>query len=693
MRARHHLAVVALLLSMITPSPTTLSGQDDFPVRIDRAVKRGRQYLHQRFHRVVATPRKDYPMGRIALPLTALLKAGMSPRDKLVVTALEKLHTMTPEKTYGVACYLFALDGLWRKLDGDAPGNLRRQLVEKMAPLLKWLVDTRVRGRGNWSYTGGRTSFDYSNSQFAVLGLQVGIEHGFRVPKEVFLEIVHHYVGSRIVDGAPLEIELTFNPPLAEAFTVRYGPRKVLWRGQPAGWNYAGDKRKPYASMTAAGTSNLLVARNALEKLGHLGPVRRKLDSAIHSGMGWIAQYFQDYLGGKYYALYSLEKVGDLGDVITLGGRDWYREGAERILREQRHNGGWGGSVDTSFALLFLTRATRLHMHVMPPPTIYTATADEKSRAQVGDLVFVDMLESFISAREFFEYLRETRKSALLTVAEQVIDNYALDRRDELVPLLVDLWRTRRPDRITRFAKKALVNLTGATGSDPEFYRALHERSVEIVEFLASGSKDVDRIGKLLAATPSVSLKARLLDLIERENLVATVGHLAREILVPDPSYRKRVHGILVRFTGVDLAVGDSTRKKDIESSAQRWRQWWTTDGEGLRREHEIRRWVDLINRDEVSSAHAQKTRDRGELLDALVTAAEAAIPTILDAMERPRYRIELVLALERITGERHGLLVGAWRAWWRKREGGRPAIRILPRQRAARRSPDSDPD
>lgn len=56
-----------------------------------------------------------------------------------------------------------------------------------------------------------------------------------------------------------------------------------------------------------------------------------------------------------YYYMYALERVGVLTGRRTLGGHDWYREGAAQLVQRQRGDGSWGGSVtDTCFGLLFL---------------------------------------------------------------------------------------------------------------------------------------------------------------------------------------------------------------------------------------------------------------------------------------------------------------------------------------------------
>ena len=64
--------------------------------------------------------------------------------------------------------------------------------------------------------------------------------------------------------------------------------------------------------------------------------------------------------------LYGLERVGNLLRVRLIGKHDWYREGAEWRLANQRADESWWArdthppkdTLNTCVALLFLDRAT-----------------------------------------------------------------------------------------------------------------------------------------------------------------------------------------------------------------------------------------------------------------------------------------------------------------------------------------------
>ena len=63
--------------------------------------------------------------------------------------------------------------------------------------------------------------------------------------------------------------------------------------------------------------------------------------------------------GHLLYYLYGMERVGYLTRKEQFGDHWWYLEGARHLLKAQK-KGAWGDEVNTSFALLFLRRATSI---------------------------------------------------------------------------------------------------------------------------------------------------------------------------------------------------------------------------------------------------------------------------------------------------------------------------------------------
>jgi hypothetical protein len=61
------------------------------------------------------------------------------------------------------------------------------------------------------------------------------------------------------------------------------------------------------------------------------------------------------------YFLWSLERVGVIFGIDKIGGVDWYEAGAHSLVYSQNQDGSWsggyGGEIDTSFAVLFLCKS------------------------------------------------------------------------------------------------------------------------------------------------------------------------------------------------------------------------------------------------------------------------------------------------------------------------------------------------
>ena len=173
--------------------------------RVDAAIVRGRGALLPRLKRLTEAPPSDYPAGRIAIVVTALIKADLPLTQPELMVAFETLGGLEPQKTYCVSCYVFALGALIdrRQATSHTANRTSRSTVvggrrlesptgpshAKMKELIDWLVAAQSRASGGWSY--GKTPhlrrYDFSNTQFAMLALQVGHEHGASIPKNVFV--------------------------------------------------------------------------------------------------------------------------------------------------------------------------------------------------------------------------------------------------------------------------------------------------------------------------------------------------------------------------------------------------------------------------------------------------------------------------------------------------------------------------
>ncbi len=162
-------------------------------------------------------------------------------------------------------------------------------------------------------------------------------------------------------------------------------PRQVWQRSEKhfvnsqnrdGGWSYnsmaAGNS---YGSMTCAGIASLYITGNQLEVSQESGYVNSaaprcgvyRQNDAIAKGLLWMGRNFAVDInpgrGGSWtlYYLYAMERVGMISGQKFFGTRDWYREGAERLVNTQGPDGNWAGqaAVDTAFALLFLAKGNK----------------------------------------------------------------------------------------------------------------------------------------------------------------------------------------------------------------------------------------------------------------------------------------------------------------------------------------------
>jgi hypothetical protein len=186
---------------------------------------------------------------------------------------------------------------------------------------------------------------DNSNSQYALLGLRACHDAGIVLPREVIQKAADWWRASQCT-GSPV-------PPSKKEGVPTGGPGAV----EPRGWSYLlrGDA---YGSMTAGAVGALTICDFILGS-------DWKKDDAVNAGLNWLRDNFtvsENPRHGQnhhYYYLYGLERAGMLTGTEKLGKNDWYAEGTSYLLEAQARDGGWGSSIDTCFAILFLRRATR----------------------------------------------------------------------------------------------------------------------------------------------------------------------------------------------------------------------------------------------------------------------------------------------------------------------------------------------
>lgn len=370
--------LLLLLLALLGAPlpPAAQAGDGPAPAEVAQAVERGAAWLTQQLAGAFADERFT-DVGELVV--LTLAHAGANTSNKTFAAGLAWLEAVEPRFTYRTALQAMALSEV-------NPRLYRRSLAHGA----QWLVDTQLPG-GEWGYPGaaeapgqavtgfrvaapavptgpggkpadGRLAIvrgggltadrvlrgDFSNTQFAVLGLRACREAGIDAPKATWQGALDYLRRFQRPDG---------------------------------GWGYVvqGEQDSAsYASLTCAGICSTAICLNAL------GTKDVRADAGVKKALAWLDKHLDltrnagidesavlGFSPWQYYHLYSLERAGRVLGLDTLGKRAWYPEGARWLLGAQQGDGSWadaplGGSrpryltpADTCFAILFLTRATR----------------------------------------------------------------------------------------------------------------------------------------------------------------------------------------------------------------------------------------------------------------------------------------------------------------------------------------------
>jgi RNA polymerase sigma factor (sigma-70 family) len=270
---------------------------------------------------------KAWPGGASALALLALLENGVDSADPVIVKGLKFLRDTETNSTYSVALQTAAL---------CKANNLKdAKIIQRN---VNWLAEAAVRDAAKnlmgWTYqkTPDAGRADFSNTHFSVMGLQAAQRVGI-APKSgaLWKEIALLYRNSQLPTG---------------------------------GWGYTAQGQTTH-SMTCASLAALLAADEAAPQ-GKAGPTKER-----EKGLAWVASNFSlASSSGSFYNLHAIARLGAISGERTFGKHDWFREGAEWLLKHRHTDGSFTSKagvdaspvVSTSFALLFLSAA--------PPKTV-----------------------------------------------------------------------------------------------------------------------------------------------------------------------------------------------------------------------------------------------------------------------------------------------------------------------------------
>jgi len=339
--------------------------------KIDEAIDKGVDFLLDSKQVKVWTKSNE-----IELVVLTLLHAGVDPKKNTeLAKAIQEIATKKSlQQTYNVGLAAMALEladrfkyqsriaecaqalvnyqcqnGQWdypSKYDSKQgqpiitgePAEPRERITDekvKVKPSTTEAIKKIIIKRTNLYKSG--ESGDNSNTQFALLGLRAAARCGVEIPKETWEDAV-----------------------------------KWLEKDQEAsgGWSYSrktNPSRGAYGSMTCASLCGLAIAKFYLGQDIHTDVAIEKSLKCLDKMLTSTDNLSLPREWHHYYYIYGVERVGAVLDIEQIGNHDWYPEGVEFLLKEQKADGSWDTkpvvlkppTINTCFAILFLKRATQ----------------------------------------------------------------------------------------------------------------------------------------------------------------------------------------------------------------------------------------------------------------------------------------------------------------------------------------------
>lgn len=331
-----YLFTAALVVAAAAPRAGNAASPKEVNAAIDKAVKYLYEVQQDSNWEMTQTPTSDEKAsvrgkqwgGLTAMATYALLAAGENPQDERVARAINWLLDNELRGTYAVGLRA----QVWQFIPEKHPqrAQIRAAIKRDREILASGVSERKNSSYGFYGYYPGDEHYDRSNSQYGVLGMWAVEQAGAEVPRKYW------------------EIQ------------------EEVWKksqNQDGGWGYSGDNESR-ATMAAAGVATLFITQDYLLDLKR-DCQGNFFNEKIEAGLSWMDRHINELLGGNYYGMYGVERIGVASGRKYFGGVDWYQVGAEFLVKNQGEDGAWGSEDDnhnarkipnTCFALYFLTR-------------------------------------------------------------------------------------------------------------------------------------------------------------------------------------------------------------------------------------------------------------------------------------------------------------------------------------------------
>ncbi len=405
--ARWSLGLLLAVPLTAQAAPLPLSKEEQ--AKVDKAIDKSIAFLKHTQSKKGGWPQlpayRRYLVGPHALPALALLEAGVPKDDPVVQRAADYIRPHLPKlnQTYEISLALLFLDRLGDPQDEAAIRSLALRLVAGQCRSGGWCYRCPTLSRTNeealtellrqWQEAAAnKKALPAVPKDFKVLTV-------FQDPAELAAwqdplndKVTVNQLFTGHTDNSNTQFAILalwaarrHQPPLGP--TLRLVARRFENSQNPDGtWFYqyrpvrhGVDPVRTMRSMTTVGLLGLAL-REGLRPERTTPPATP--DEQVLRGLAAVSLFIGEPTGQMkrpvpmtdLYYLWSLERLAMLYDLPTIGGKDWYRWGAEILVTNQTHRGDWppwelgpqdmncnfGPSLNTAFALLFLKRSQLL---------------------------------------------------------------------------------------------------------------------------------------------------------------------------------------------------------------------------------------------------------------------------------------------------------------------------------------------
>jgi hypothetical protein len=400
----------------------------------------------------------------------------------------------------------------------------------------------------------GNSGGDHSNTQFATVALWCGRRHHVDV-SGALARLDKHYRQCQQHDG---------------------------------GWSYTADGGSSPA-MTCAGLMGLAMGFGGKIRTGPDKPVKLDeeaiaKDRSISAGLNHLGEYLraaaaeqpqpgrrfaQNDLSGNLYFMWSLERVGMVYGLNTIGKVDWYDWGCQLLVESQNpRDGSWPGhihssspEVATAFALLFLSRAN---------------LAEDLTTSMQGKVKDPGQA-SLKSPGDLRSMLEKGSKGSPPPKAAPKSPPATADTADQMAAALATAKGAERDELIRRYrdAKgekylEALVLAAGQLIGEPQ--TQVRDALVQRLTRMTAGTintmmKDRDReLRRAAALAAAAKGKDRL-----AEFAVALIERTADDDAVVVQAARAALKVLTDKDFGPELGASPADRKRARDA----WQEWW----------------------------------------------------------------------------------------------------------------------